>query len=168
MQCASRRQAGWRFTRSGLVPRKLLIIPAVHASRLAARVPLGEIQGAAKHNINIRLLGEMIARRMGKTLVAPLVTLEPGNAGTTSQPGRAGQMISQATYTALLFDMGNFLRGMGFTEIFYMGDSGGNARGMQGAADSLTKVYVSSPEPLPMTARGLYFRRPTTSWRSAR
>ena len=99
-----------------------------------------------KHNINIKLLGEMLARKMGKTLVAPLVTLEPGNAGANIQPGRAGPMISQATYVALLFDMGNYLRSMGFVEIFYMGDSGGNGRGMQAAADSLTKVYANSPE----------------------
>jgi len=99
-----------------------------------------------KHNINNKLLGEMMARKMGKTLVAPLVTLEPGNAGPTIQPGRAGPMLSQATYTALLFDMGNYLRSMGFKEIYYMGDSGGNGRGMQTAADSLTKVYADSPD----------------------
>jgi len=99
-----------------------------------------------KHNINNKLLGEMMARKMGKTLVAPLVTLEPGNAGPTIQPGRAGPMLSQATYTALLFDSGNYLRSMGFKEIYYMGDSGGNGRGMQTAADSLTKVYADSPD----------------------
>jgi creatinine amidohydrolase len=99
-----------------------------------------------KHNINIKLLGEMLARKMGKTLVAPLVTLEPGNAGANIQPGRAGPMLSQATYVAVLYDMGNYLRSMGFKEIYYMGDSGGNARGMQAAADSLTKVYASSPD----------------------
>ena len=98
-----------------------------------------------KHNINIKLLGEMMARKMGKTLVAPLVTLEPGNAGPNIQPGRAGPMLSQATYVALLFDMGNYLRSMGFKEIYYMGDSGGNGRGMQAAADSLTKIYADSP-----------------------
>jgi creatinine amidohydrolase len=99
-----------------------------------------------KHNINNKLLGEMIARKMGKTLVAPLVTLEPGNVGANIQPGRAGPMLSQATYRAVLYDMGNYLRSMGFKEIYYLGDSGGNARGMQGAADSLTTVYAGSPD----------------------
>jgi hypothetical protein len=99
-----------------------------------------------KHNINNKLLGEMLARKLGKTLIAPLVTLEPGNAGANIQPGRAGPMISQATYVALLYDMGNYLRSMGFKEIFYIGDSGGNARGMAAAADSLTKVYASSTD----------------------
>jgi hypothetical protein len=83
---------------------------------------------------------------MGKTLVAPLVTLEPGSASANIQPGRAGPMISQATYRAMLYDMGNYLRSMGFKEIYYMGDSGGNAGGMRFAADSLTKVYASSPD----------------------
>jgi creatinine amidohydrolase/Fe(II)-dependent formamide hydrolase-like protein len=55
-------------------------------------------------------------------------------------------MLSQATFTAVLFDMGNFLRSMGFKEVFYLGDSGGNSRGMQAAADSLTKLYADSPE----------------------
>lgn len=101
-----------------------------------------------KHNINNKLMGELIARKLGKTLVAPLVTLEPGNAGSSIQPGRAGPMLSQATYIALLFDMGNYLRSMGFKQIFYLGDSGGNARGMQAAADSLTKLYSSGPDPV--------------------
>ena len=99
-----------------------------------------------KHNINIKLLGEMIAKKMGKTLVAPLVTLEPGNAGANIQIGRAGPMLSQATYVAVLYDMGNFLRSAGIKYIYYLGDSGGNARGMQAAADSLTKVYADSPD----------------------
>lgn len=101
-----------------------------------------------KHNINNKLLGEMIARKMGKTLVAPLVTLEPGNAGANIQPGRAGPMISQATYRAVLYDMGSYLRSMGFTEIYYIGDSGGNRGGMQFAADSLTKVYAGNGQPV--------------------
>jgi creatinine amidohydrolase len=99
-----------------------------------------------KHNINNKLLGEMIARRMGKTLVAPLVTLEPGNAGNSIRVGRAGPMVSQATYVAMLYDIGNFLRSMGFKEIYYLGDSGGNSRGMQAAADSLTRIYADSPD----------------------
>jgi hypothetical protein len=110
-----------------------------------------------KHNINNKLLGEMIARKMGKTLVAPLVTLEPGNAGDDVTIGRAGPMISQATYRAVLYDMGNYLRSMGFKEIYYMGDSGGNRGGMQFAADSLTKVYSSGAQPVYFKHIGEYY-----------
>jgi hypothetical protein len=101
-----------------------------------------------KHNINNKLHGEMIARKLGKTLVAPLVTLEPGNPGANVTPGRAGPMITQATYRALLFDMGNYLRSMGFTQIYYLGDSGGNAGGMRFAADTLTKLHSGSAQPV--------------------
>jgi creatinine amidohydrolase len=110
-----------------------------------------------KHNINNKLLGEMIARKMGRTLVAPLVTLEPGNAGANVQIGRAGPMISQATYRALLYDMGDYLRSMGFKEIYYMGDSGGNRGGMQFAADSLTAVYSNGPDPVYFKHIGEYY-----------
>lgn len=100
-----------------------------------------------KHNVNNRLMGEIIARKMGKTLVAPLVTLEPGNPGDV-RPGKAGPMITQATYRALLFDMGNYLRSMGFKQIFYLGDSGGNTTGMKFAADSLTALYTTGSDPV--------------------
>jgi creatinine amidohydrolase/Fe(II)-dependent formamide hydrolase-like protein len=101
-----------------------------------------------KHNINNRLMGETIARKMGKTLVAPLVTLEPGNAGDQIRLGRAGPMVTQATYIAMLYDIGNYLRSMGFTQIYYLGDSGGNSRGMQAAADSLTRTYAGNAAPV--------------------
>jgi creatinine amidohydrolase len=98
-----------------------------------------------KHNVNNKLLGDLIARKMGKTLVAPLVTLEPGSASPTANPSpRAGPMISQATFRAVLYDMGAYLRSMGFKEIYYLGDSGGNSGGMRGAADSLTKVLAAA------------------------
>jgi hypothetical protein len=54
-------------------------------------------------------------------------------------------MTSHAPPRARLPDIGDYLRTMGFTEIYYLGDSGGNARGMAAAAESLTTVYASSP-----------------------
>jgi creatinine amidohydrolase len=59
----------------------------------------------------------MIARRLGQMLEAPPVTLEPGSTGPSVQPGREGPLLSAATYTALPFDMGNSLRGMGFNAV---------------------------------------------------
>jgi hypothetical protein len=37
---------------------------------------------------------------------------------------------------------------MGFKEIYYLGDSGGNASGMRFAADSLTRVYGDNAQPV--------------------
>ncbi len=100
---------------------------------------------SGKHNYSNKLMGESVARKMGNTLVAPLVTLEPGNPGSEVSVGRTGPMISQATYAALLTDMGDSLRSMGFTEVYFLGDSGGNRTGMQTAADNLTAKYSGNP-----------------------
>ncbi len=88
-----------------------------------------------KHNHVLRVMGESIARRFGNTLVAPIVTIEPGNPERASSPG--GIRLSQETYRAVLRDYATSLKAQGFTNIFMMGDSGGNLRGMQQVADEL-------------------------------
>ena len=88
-----------------------------------------------KHNHVLRVMGEAIAREFGRTLVAPIVTIEPGNPERASSPG--GIRYSQETYRAVLRDYAVSLRAQGFNQIFLMGDSGGNLRGMQDVADAL-------------------------------
>lgn len=100
---------------------------------------------AGKHNYSNRLMGPSVAAALGHTLIAPLVTLEPGNPSRDVMPGNTGPMVSQATYIAWLTDIGDSLRSMGFTEIFFLGDSGGNLRGMQAAADALNERYGGEP-----------------------
>jgi creatinine amidohydrolase len=89
-----------------------------------------------KHNNVLKATGESIARALGNALVAPIVTLEPGNPMRPNiSPGTI--VLSQATFQAVLTDMANSLRSQGFKDIVMMGDSGGNAKGMQAAATSL-------------------------------
>jgi len=88
-----------------------------------------------KHNHVLRVMGESIAREFGRTLVAPIVTIEPGNPERASSPG--GIRYSQETYRAVLRDYAVSLKAQGFDQIFLMGDSGGNLRGMQQDADAL-------------------------------
>jgi creatinine amidohydrolase/Fe(II)-dependent formamide hydrolase-like protein len=105
----------------------------------------GPYLASGKHNYSNQLMGESVAKALGHTLIAPLVTLEPGNPGGEVRIGSTGPMVSQETYIAWLVDMGDSLRSMGFTEVFYLGDSGGNRRGMQEAADRLNAKYDGSP-----------------------
>lgn len=93
-----------------------------------------------KHNHVLRVMGESIAREFGNTLVAPIVTIEPGNPERASSPG--GIRYSQETYRAVLRDYAVSLRAQGFTNIFLMGDSGGNLRGMQDVADALRAEWA--------------------------
>jgi len=93
-----------------------------------------------KHNNVLKATGDSIARALGNALVAPIVTLEPGNPLRPNlSPGTV--VLSQATYQAVLTDMANSLRSQGFKDIVMMGDSGGNAKGMQAAAAALNAEW---------------------------
>ena len=100
---------------------------------------------SGKHNYSNKLMGESVAKALGATLIAPLVTLEPGNPSGPVTIGNTGPMVSQATYISWLTDIGDSLRGMGFTQVYFLGDSGGNRRGMQAAADALNERYRGDP-----------------------
>jgi creatinine amidohydrolase len=96
-----------------------------------------------KHNFVLKVMGEAIARKLGNALVAPILTLEPGRPdGDRVAPGSV--VLSQATYRAVLTDMASSLRGMGFTNVILMGDSGGNQAGMKEVAAALDEKYKAS------------------------
>jgi creatinine amidohydrolase len=124
---------------------------AIRAGNTTALVLTGGVESngphlaSGKHNFSNQLMGESVAGSLGQTLIAPLVTLEPGNPSGPVRLGNTGPMVSQATYIAWLTDIGDSLRGMGFTEVYYLGDSGGNGRGMQAAADALNETYNGAP-----------------------
>jgi creatinine amidohydrolase len=93
-----------------------------------------------KHNHVLKVTGDAIARTLGKTLVAPIVMLDAGNPETTTQPGRL--VLSAATLQAVLKDMATSLKAQGFTEIFFLGDSGSNQRTLATVADDLAKAWA--------------------------
>lgn len=93
-----------------------------------------------KHNHVLKATGESIARALGNALVAPIVTLEPGNPMRPNlSPGTI--VLSQATFQAVLSDMSNSLRSQGFKDVIMVGDSGGNLKGMQAAATALNAEW---------------------------
>jgi len=100
----------------------------------------GPFLTTGKHNNVLKGTGESIARALGNALVAPIVTLEPGNPLRPNlSPGTI--VLSQATYRAVLTDMSNSLRGQGFTDIVMLGDSGGNLNGMKEVASTLNAEW---------------------------
>src|SRR5262245_61416548 len=97
-----------------------------------------------KHNYVLEVMGEAIARTLGNALVAPIVTLEPGNPDSPRvAPGSV--FLSQATYRAVLTDMATRLKSMGFANVILMGDSGGNQSGMKEVASALNAKFSGSP-----------------------
>ena len=96
-----------------------------------------------KHNFILKVMGEAIARKLGNALVAPIVTLEPGRPDSDRvAPGSV--FLSQATYRAVLTDMASSLRGMGFTNVILLGDSGGNQGAMKEVAATLDEKYKAA------------------------
>jgi creatinine amidohydrolase len=104
----------------------------------------GPYLATGKHNYILQVMGEAIARKLGNALVAPIVTLEPGRPdGERVAPGSV--FLSQATYRGVLNDMAESLRGMGFTNVILMGDSGGNQKAMQEVVAALNAKYKGAP-----------------------
>src|SRR5688572_31799359 len=96
-----------------------------------------------KHNFILKVMGEAIARKLGNALVAPIVTLEPGRPDSDRVvPGSV--FLSAATYRAVLTDMAMSLKGMGFTNVILMGDSGGNQGAMKEVAATLDEKFKSA------------------------
>jgi creatinine amidohydrolase len=109
-----------------------------------------------KHNNVLKAMGESIARSLGNALVAPIVTLEPGNPTRPNlSPGTI--VLSQATFRAVLVDMGQSLRSQGFTDVVFMGDSGGNINGMKDAAATLNGEWAKTPCVAPCKNAVAYF-----------
>ncbi len=93
-----------------------------------------------KHNHVLKVMGEAIARRMGNTLVAPIVAIEPGTPENTTTPGSI--RYSRETYEAVLTDMATSFKAQGFQNIFYIGDSGGNQAGQREVAERLNTAWA--------------------------
>jgi creatinine amidohydrolase len=122
---------------------------AIKSGKTTALILTGGVESngphlaTGKHNFILKVMGEAIARKLGNALVAPIVTLEPGRPDADRvAPGSV--FLSQATYRAVLTDMAMSLRGMGFTNVILMGDSGGNQGAMKEVASTLDEKYKAS------------------------
>lgn len=95
-----------------------------------------------KHNNVARAMGDAIARKLGNALCAPILTMEPGNPDKPSTPG--GVVFSAETYKAVLTDMATSLRAMGFKDIIFLGDHGGDLKPMEEVTNNLNSKWKGS------------------------
>ena len=104
----------------------------------------GPYNANGKHNYVLRATCEATARKLGNALCAPIVTLEPGNTERPNlTPGSV--FISADTFKAILSDMSNSLKNMGFTDIVMIADSGGNVNGMKEVVSALNSKWAATP-----------------------
>lgn len=127
---------------------------AIRAGKTTAIVPTGGIEQngpylvTGKHNIVIRAAAEVIARKLGNALVAPVLKLVPEGdfdppTSHMRYPGTIG--LSQETFRAVLRDVGASLKVDGFENIVFIGDSGSNQPGMKEVAAELTAKWRGLP-----------------------
>lgn len=127
---------------------------ALKAGKTTALVPTGGVEqngpylATGKHNYILRATSEAIARKLGNTLVAPIVAFVPeGQIEPPTEhmkyPGTIS--LSEDTYERLLTDICASLQVHGFQRILLIGDSGGNQKGMKAVADRLNEKWKDRP-----------------------
>jgi creatinine amidohydrolase len=97
-----------------------------------------------EHKFVMEYTGDKIARALGKTLVAPVVTYVPEGswenaAGHMTKPGTI--TLPDDRFTELLVNAGRSLKAGGFKTILLIGESGGNRTGMRAAAEKLNALW---------------------------
>ena len=123
---------------------------ALGAGKTTAIIATGGVEqngpylATAKHSIILEVTAEAIARSLGNALVAPIVSFVPEGefdppSGHMRYPGTIS--VRQETFRALLTDMAVSLKTHGFTDIVFIGDSGGNQDGMEAVAAALNAEW---------------------------
>lgn len=97
-----------------------------------------------KHKFIIRHTSELIARRLGNALVAPIITYVPegGIDPPTGHMRYPGAITLPNEYFKKICEYAaRSLKVHGFTDIVFIGDSGGNQRGMREVAAALNEEW---------------------------
>ena len=97
-----------------------------------------------EHKFVMEWTADKIARGMGKTLVAPVVTYVPEGSwenigGHMAKPGTI--TLPEDRFVDLLVNAGRSLKAGGFRKIWFIGESGGNRSGMRTAAEKLNALW---------------------------
>ncbi len=97
-----------------------------------------------KHEYIVRNAADRIARKLGNALVAPIVTYVPEGAleplsGHMQKPGTI--TLPNVYFMKIYEYAARSLRAHGFTDIVFIGDSGGNQDGMKEVALALTSEW---------------------------
>ena len=97
-----------------------------------------------EHKFVLEYTIDKIARGLGKTLVAPIITYVPEGSwdAPTGHMGKPGTItLPEDRFVELLVNAGRSLKSGGFTTILFVGESGGNRTGMRTAATKLNELW---------------------------
>jgi creatinine amidohydrolase/Fe(II)-dependent formamide hydrolase-like protein len=99
-----------------------------------------------EHKFVMDYTADKMARALGKTLVAPVVTYVPEGSwenigGHMAKPGTI--TLPEERFVDLLVNTGRSLKAGGFKTIYFIGESGGNRTGMRTAAEKLNQLWAA-------------------------
>jgi len=127
----------WEETRDALVAgTRTVIIPTGGTEKNGYHMVLG------KHNYVVTHAANLMARRLGNTLVAPTIQYVPEGNPDRASPGTIS--LPSPAYDQLLDAAARSLKAHGFTHILFIGDSGGNQAGMTAVASALDAEWKAS------------------------
>lgn len=126
---------------------------AIRGGKTTAIVPTGGVEpngpylATGKHNYVLNGACEGIARQLGNALCAPIMKLVPEGSydppsGHMRYPGTIS--LREETFQAVLEDVGMSLKTAGFENVVFIGDSGGNQRGMEAVATLLNERWTDA------------------------
>ncbi len=115
-----------------------VIVPVGGTEQSGPHLALG------KHNARVKVFSQLIAERLGKTFVAPIMAYVPeGQIDPPTEhmkfPGTIS--LTDATFIKVLEETGRSLRHAGFTHIVFIGDHGGYQSDLVSAASALNKEW---------------------------
>src|ERR1044072_8791351 len=95
-----------------------------------------------QHNVIVTHTAHLMARRLKNALVAPTIQYVPEGNPDNQPPGAIS--LPSPAYDMLLEAAARSLRVHGFTDILFIGDSGGNQAGLKNVADKLNEEWKGS------------------------
>jgi creatinine amidohydrolase len=127
----------WEETRDALKAGKTtVIVPTGGTEKNGYHMVLG------KHNYVVTYTANLMARRLKNALVAPTVQYVPEGNPDTQPPGAIS--LPSPAYDMLLDAAARSLKAHGFTDILFIGDSGGNQAGLTNVANKLNEEWKDS------------------------
>jgi creatinine amidohydrolase len=126
---------------------------AMRAGKTTAIIATGGIEQSGpylalgKHNVVLRATCDVIARKLGNALVAPIIGLVPEGdydppSGHMKYPGTVG--VRPETFKAILTDVAAVMKAHGFAHVILLGDHGANPPGMKEVAETLARQWAGS------------------------
>lgn len=119
---------------------------AMKAGKTTVIVPAGGLEATGpfivldKHQRMLRAQTDLIARKLGNALIAPVIRYVPADDGNRGY--YLGDFnISLSAYKSTLADICAALRDQGFREIILIGDHQGAQRGLKEVAEELTQRW---------------------------